>query len=79
MKILEQRKYLNSSGFIAINIINEILVSKFLNKEILFSDIVPKLLGFLNSRTVKNYLKNNRIQHINDVFKAYNFYRSLLV
>jgi 1-deoxy-D-xylulose 5-phosphate reductoisomerase len=79
MKILEQRKYLNSSGFIAINVINEILVSKFLNKEILFSDIVRKLLGFLNSRTVKNYLKNNRIQHINDVFKAYNFYRSLLV
>ena len=79
MKILKQRKYLNSSGFIAINVINEILVSKFLNKEILFSDIVRKLLGFLNSRTVKNYLKNNRIQHINDVFKAYNFYRSLLV
>jgi len=78
MKILEQKKYLNISGFIAINVINEILVSKFLNKEILFSDIVHKLLVFLKSKTVKNYLKNNPIQHINDVFKAYNFYRSLL-
>jgi len=75
----KKNKYLNYSGFIAINVINEILVRKFLNKEILFSDIVRKLLGFLKSRTVKNYLKNNRIQHINDVFKAYNFYRSLLV
>ena len=76
---MEQKNYLNNSGYIAINVINEILVSKFLNKEILFPDIVHKLLGFLKSKTVKNYLKNNRIQHINDVFKAYNFYRSLVV
>jgi hypothetical protein len=27
---------------------------------------------------VKNYLKSNRIQHINDVFKVYNFCRSLV-
>jgi 1-deoxy-D-xylulose-5-phosphate reductoisomerase len=79
IKVLEQKNYLNNSGYIAINVINEILVSKFLNKEILFPDIVHKLLGFLKSKTVKNYLKNNRIQHINDVFKAYNFYRSLVV
>ena len=76
---MEQKNYLNNSGYIAINVINEILVSKFLNKEILFPDIVHKLLGFLKSKKVKNYLKNNRIQHINDVFKAYNFYRSLVV
>jgi hypothetical protein len=26
---------------------------------------------------VKNYLKNNQIRHINDVFKVYNFSRSI--
>jgi hypothetical protein len=27
---------------------------------------------------VKNYLKNHQIRHINDVFKVYNFSRSLV-
>jgi hypothetical protein len=27
---------------------------------------------------VKNYLKNNKIRHINDVFKVYNFSRSIV-
>jgi hypothetical protein len=27
---------------------------------------------------VKNYLKNHQIRHINDVFKVYNFSRSIV-
>jgi len=77
IKILRLTKVLNETGFILINVLNEILVEKFLNKKILFTDIVYKLLDILNSKTVKNYLNNNRIQHINDVFKAYNFCRGL--
>jgi 1-deoxy-D-xylulose-5-phosphate reductoisomerase len=79
IKILKLTKVLNKTGFVIINILNEILVEKFLNKGILFTDIVYKLLGILNSTVIKNYLKSNRIQHINDVFKAYNFCRSLVI
>lgn len=79
IKILKLTKVLNETGFIIINVLNEILVEKFLNKRILFTDIVYKLLNILNSKAIKNYLKSNRIQHINDVFKAYNFCRSLVI
>ena len=78
IKILKLTNTLNETGFILINVLNEILVEKFLNNKILFTDIVYKLLDILNSNAVKNYLKNNRIQHINDVFKAYNFCRRLV-
>jgi 1-deoxy-D-xylulose-5-phosphate reductoisomerase len=78
IKILELSRVLNETGFVLINVLNEILVEKFLKKKILFTDIVYKLLDILNSKAVKNYLKNNRIRHINDVFKAYNFCRSLV-
>jgi 1-deoxy-D-xylulose-5-phosphate reductoisomerase len=78
IKILGLKKLLNETGFILINVLNEILVERFLNNKILFTDIVYKLLNILNSLVVKNYLKNNRIQHINDVFKTYNFCRRLV-
>ena len=78
IKILKLTNTLNETGFILINVLNEILVEKFLNNKILFTDIVYKLLDILNSKAVKIYLKNNRIQHINDVFKAYNFCRRLV-
>ena len=78
IKILKLTNTLNETGFILINVLNEILVEKFLNNKILFTDIVYKLLDILSSNAVKNYLKNNRIQHINDVFKAYNFCRRLV-
>jgi 1-deoxy-D-xylulose-5-phosphate reductoisomerase len=78
IKILGLNKILNETGFILINVLNEILVERFLNNKILFTDIVYKLRVILNSNLVKNYLKNNRIRRINDVFKAYNFARSLI-
>ena len=78
IKILGLNKILNETGFILINVLNEILVERFLNNKIHFTDIVYKLLVILNSNLVRNYLKNNRIRHINDVFKAYNFARSLI-
>ena len=78
IKILGLNKILNETGFILINVLNEILVERFLDNKILFTDIVYKLRVIINSNLVKNYLKNNRIQRINDVFKAYNFARSLI-
>ncbi len=41
-----------------INSLNEILVEKFMENKILFTDIVHKLLSILDSKVVKNYLKN---------------------
>jgi 1-deoxy-D-xylulose 5-phosphate reductoisomerase len=78
IKILRFTNVLNETGFILINVLNEIFVEKFLKNKILFTDIVYKLLEILRSRAVKIYLKNKKIRHINDVFKAYNYCRSLI-
>jgi 1-deoxy-D-xylulose-5-phosphate reductoisomerase len=78
LKILKFKNVLNQKGFILINALNEILVQKFLQNKITFSDITNKLLGILNTKIVKNYLKNHQIRHINDVFKVYNFSRSIV-
>jgi 1-deoxy-D-xylulose-5-phosphate reductoisomerase len=78
LKILKFKNILNQKGFILINALNEILVQKFLENKITFSDITNKLLGILNTKIVKNYLKNDQIRHINDVFKVYNFSRSIV-
>ena len=78
LKILKLETALNESGFILINALNEILVQRFLENKIIFTDIINKLLVILNSNFVKNYLKNHKIRHINDVFKIYNFSRSLV-
>ena len=79
LKILKFKNILNESGFILINALNEILVQKFLQNEITFTDITHKLLGILNANAVRNYLKNHRIRHINDVFKTYKFCKHLLI
>jgi 1-deoxy-D-xylulose-5-phosphate reductoisomerase len=78
LKILKFKNVLNEKGFILINALNEILVQKFLENKITFMDITNKLLGILNTKIVKNYLKNHQIRHINDVFKVYNFSRSIV-
>ena len=78
LKILKFKNVLNESGFILINALNEILVQKFLENKITFADITNKLLKILSANIVKNYLKNNQIRHINDVFKVYNFSRSIV-
>ena len=78
LKILKIKNVLNQKGFILISALNEILVQKFLENKITFSDITNKLLGILNTKMVKNYLKNHQIRHINDVFKVYNFSRSIV-
>jgi 1-deoxy-D-xylulose-5-phosphate reductoisomerase len=78
LKILKLKSLLNDKGFILINALNEILVQRFLENKIIFTDITNKLLGILNTNLVKNYLKNHEIRHINDVFKVYNFSRSLV-
>jgi len=78
LKILKLKNLLNENGFILINALNEILVKSFLENKITFPDIINNLLGILNSNFVKNYLKNHQIRHINDVFKIYNFSRSLI-
>jgi 1-deoxy-D-xylulose-5-phosphate reductoisomerase len=79
IRILGLTKLRNETGFVLINVLNEIFVEKFLTNKILFSDIVSKLLSILNSKIIKNHLKNHRIRHINDVFKTYNFCRSLVL
>jgi len=78
LKILKFKNLLNENGFILINALNEILVQRFLENKINFTDITNKLLCILNTNLVKNYLKSHKIRHINDVFKVYNFSRSLV-
>jgi 1-deoxy-D-xylulose-5-phosphate reductoisomerase len=75
---LQSKEILNETGFTLINVVNEILVERFLKKKILFSDIVKELLNILYSKTVLNYLKNKKINKIDDVFSVCNFSRSLI-
>ena len=77
LAILQSKEILNETGFTLINVLNEILVERFLKKKILFSDIVKELLNILYSKTVLNYLKNKKINKIDDVFSVCNFSRSL--
>ena len=76
--VAKLKKILNESGYILINALNEVLVQRFLKNKISFTDIIHKLLVILNSKFVRNYLKNHQIRHINDVFKVYNLSRSLV-
>lgn len=78
VKVLNLAKKLDVNGYIVINVLNELLVEKFLDKKISFSDIIYKLLSILQSKIVKKYLKYNKIKHIKDVFKTYEFCRSIL-
>jgi 1-deoxy-D-xylulose-5-phosphate reductoisomerase len=78
LKILQSKEILNETGFTLINVVNEILVERFLKKKILFSDIVKELLNILYSKTVLNYLNNKKINKIDDVFSVCNFSRSLI-
>jgi 1-deoxy-D-xylulose-5-phosphate reductoisomerase len=78
IKVLNLANSLDVNGYIVINVLNELLVEKFLDKKISFLDIMYKLLDILQSKTIKNYLKYNKIKHINDVFKTYEFCRSIL-
>ena len=78
IKVLNLANSLDVNGYIVINVLNELLVEKFLDKKISFPDIMYKLLDILQSKTIKNYLKYNKIKHINDVFKTYEFCRSIL-
>jgi 1-deoxy-D-xylulose-5-phosphate reductoisomerase len=75
---LQSKEILNETGFTLINVVNEILVERFLKKKILFSDIVKELMNILYSKTVLNYLKNKKINKIDDVFSVCNFSRSLI-
>ena len=56
----------------------DLWIQKFMKNKITFPDITNKLIGILNTNIVKNYLKNHQIRHINDVFKVYNFSRSIV-
>ena len=79
IKILKIKSILNQKGFIFINSINEILVLRYINKHIQFPDIVNKLLNILKIKVIKNYLKNNQIHTINNVFKVYNFCKNQIL
>ena len=79
IKILKIKSILNEKGFILINSVNEILVNRYINKHIQFPDIVNKLLNILKIKVIKNYLKNNQIHTINNVFKVYNFCKNQIL
>jgi len=78
-QILKIKNILNEKGFILINSFNEFLVHKYINKHIQFPDIVNKLLNILKNKVVKNYLKNNKIHTINNVFKVYKFCKNQIL
>ena len=78
LHVLKIAKKYGVKSYLIINVLNELLIKKFLEKKILFPDIINKLLLIMRSKQIKNHLKNNKIKHINDVFKTYNFCKGIL-
>lgn len=78
LHVLKIAKKYGVKSYLIINVLNELLIKKFLEKKILFPDIINKLLLIMRSKQIKNHLKYNKIKHINDVFKTYNFCKGIL-
>ena len=55
-------------SWILFNVINDILVNKFLNKEIFFYEIVKNLIKIFNTKKINSYTKN-KVKNFNDIKK----------
>jgi len=77
-KILNFAYLYKQNAYIAINLINEILVSKFINKKIKFAEIVNKLIINLNRKDIKKQIKYRKLNNLNNILDFHNFIKSNL-
>jgi len=72
-KILNFAYLYKQNAYIAINIINEILVNKFINKKIKFPEIVNKMIINLNRKGIKKQIKYKKLNNLNNILDFHSF------
>jgi len=72
-KILKFAYLYKQNAYIAINLINEILVNKFINKKIKFPEIVNKIIINLNRKNIKKQIKYIKLNSLNNILKFHTF------
>jgi len=72
-KILNYAYLYKQNAYIAINLINEILVNKFIKKKIKFPEIVNKIITNLNRKNIKKQIKYRKLNNLNNVLEFHNF------
>jgi len=77
-KILSFAYLYKQNAYIAINLINEILVNKFINKKIKFSEIVKKIITNLNRKNIKKQIKYKKLTNLSNILKFHNFIKTNL-
>jgi len=77
-KILSFAYLYKQNAYIAINLINEILVNKFINKKIKFSEIVKKIITNLNRKNIKKQIKYEKLTNLSNILKFHNFIKTNL-
>lgn len=73
LKLLSRIIKLGHSSWILFNVINDILVKKFINNEIYFYEIEKKLINFFSKQSINVYCKKTRIKTYYDIEKVINF------
>lgn len=77
-KILNFAYLYKQNAYIAINLINEILVNKFINKKIKFPEIVNKIIINLNRKNIKKQIKYRKLNNLNNILEFQSFIKSNL-
>jgi len=72
-KILNFANLYKQNAYIAINLINEILVNKFINRKIKFPEIVNKIIENLNRKNIKKQIKCRKLNNLNKILEFHSF------
>jgi len=77
-KILNFAYLYKQNAYIAINLINEILVNKFINEKIKFPEIVNKIIINLNRKNIKKQIMYRKLNNLNNILEFHSFIKSNL-
>jgi len=77
-KILNFAYLYKQNAYIAINLINEILVNKFIDKKIKFPEIVNKIIINLNRKNIKKQIKYRKFNNVNNILEFRSFLKANL-
>jgi len=77
-KILNFVYLYKQNAYIALNLINEILVKKFIIKKIKFPEIVNKIIINLNRKDIKKQIKFRKLNNLNNITDFHNYLKTNL-
>jgi len=77
-KILNFAHLYKQNAYIAINLINEILVNKFINEKIKFPEIVNKIIINMHRKIIKKQIKYRKLNNLKNILEFHSFIMSNL-